>query len=303
MTREERGDRNDTYESVFTSLRQRHVKPDSDQDHRIADYTLLSSMRTIVARDKELASNGPDSILVENLAGQKIPVEIFRSLRRQLKRIFWKSFELTEREGDAMAETIVQEALAAGGIGLAKYSSAAGEKFRAKQELVRLVGAGAEKLWKTSRIETGYDVPYIAGYAPDDPKFIFIDRSIPKIVKWRGRRLPVQYFLNVHERVEKILLDEVGLTYQHAHQIAQRLERQAAASKGFTWAFYDSWTETLDVAAKRPLKIHPNLDMTCYYSYDNAENLELIKEMLRSKKAQSGAAADATSAGFPRTSR
>lgn len=284
LSREERGFRNDAYEAVILRMRANHEKPDSDADYKIHPYQLLSAVRTVVARDTSLAVPHLGDALVKNNRGQRMPLEVFFSLRRQLKKVFWKRFELSEEEGDAFAENIERDALDASFITEKVFTEATGKKFRTTEDMTRLVKSGSDKLWRTSTIEKNYDVPYIAGYAPDDPKFIFIDRMVPEFGKANGKKIPAHYLLNVHERVEKILLDEMGLIYQHAHQIAQRSERRAAAGLGITWKEYDGWTQKLDVSAKRPLKVHPNLDMTCYYSYEDEDNLKLVAEMEESKR-------------------
>jgi hypothetical protein len=50
-------------------------------------------------------------------------------------------------------------------------------------------------------------------------------------------------FLIVHEAVEKALLDELGLHYLHAHQIALRIERAAVEAEGFAWRDYNAFTK------------------------------------------------------------
>jgi hypothetical protein len=287
MTREERGFRDDSYLLDIEKLRSHHDKPGSDHDYKINSYQLLGSVRTIVARDKELAPARADAPALTNRHGQRVPLEIFLSLHRQLKRIFWKRFELAEAEGEALSQNILREALEASGFTLKAFGDAGGIELLKDSEITALVKAAGEKLWKSSELETRFDVPYIAGYAPDNPRFIFIDRNVPKEGRAHGKRIRAHYLLNVHERVEKILLDELELTYQHAHQIAQRSERRAAKADGVSWEEYDKWMEPISekIGTSKPLRIHPNLDMTCYYSYDDEDNLKLVAEMEEAKRA------------------
>lgn len=286
MSREERGFRNDAFAPEIDQLRKNHPKPEPDVDYKINPYQLLSAIRTMVARDQDLARRAPGEATVTNHLGQPIPLEVFRSLRRQLKRIFWKRFDLTEEEGAAFAENIVRDALVVSRITEKAWIQAGGEGFPTEKDMTQLVKQGSDKLWRTSTLETRYDVPYVAGYAPDDPHFIFIDRNVPAEGSHKGKKIRAHFLLNVHERVEKILLDEMGLTYQHAHQIAQRTERRVAHALGISWDEYDQWISKVadKVSSERPLRIHPRLDMTCYYSYDDEENLKLVAEMEESKR-------------------
>lgn len=286
MTREERGFRDDSYLLDIEKLRSQYDKPSSDHDYKINSYQLLGAVRTIVARDKELVP-ARRSETITNKHGQRVPLEIFLSLHRQLKRIFWKRFELSEAEGEAMSQNILREALEVSGITLKAFGEASGIELLKDSQITALLRSAGEKLWKSSELETRFDVPYIAGYAPDNPRFIFIDRAVPKEGRVHGKRIRAHYLLNVHERVEKILLDELELTYQHAHQIAQRSERRAAKADGVGWEEYDKWMEPVSekLGTSKPLRIHPNLDMTCYYSYDDEDNLKLVAEMEEAKRA------------------
>jgi|ERR1700730_1087703 hypothetical protein len=86
-------------------------------------------------------------------------------------------------------------------------------------------------------VNQNYDIPYIAGYSKDG-RTIFIDRDLPKSFSFLGRLYRVEPFLLTHETVEKALLDELRLHYLHAHQIAQRAERDAVKAAGAAWWFY-----------------------------------------------------------------
>jgi hypothetical protein len=85
-----------------------------------------------------------------------------------------------------------------------------------------------------------YDIPYIAGYSIDG-KTIFIDRHLPRTIRWLLKTVRVEPFLLTHEIVEKALLDELRLHYLHAHQIAVRAERDAVKAAGVSWWAYQSF--------------------------------------------------------------
>ncbi|MBZ9848089.1 hypothetical protein LB565_08835 [Mesorhizobium sp. CA14] len=78
-----------------------------------------------------------------------------------------------------------------------------------------------------------------AGYSRDATT-IYIDRHLPRTIRWRGKDVRLEPFLVCHEIVEKALLDELRLHYLHAHQIASRIERDAVRGAGLTWRHYQS---------------------------------------------------------------
>jgi len=92
------------------------------------------------------------------------------------------------------------------------------------------------------KLDCEHDIPYLAGYSRDG-KTIYIDRHLPKFFVCRGKRTPVDRFLILHEAVEKSLLDELGLHYQHAHQIALRAEEAAVNAAKVSWREYDKFMQ------------------------------------------------------------
>ncbi|MCX6826899.1 MAG: hypothetical protein NTV06_06515, partial [candidate division Zixibacteria bacterium] len=88
------------------------------------------------------------------------------------------------------------------------------------------------------KLDRTYDIPYLAGYSRNG-KIVYIDRHLPKSFVTRGRRVFVDQYLILHEMVEKALLDELGLHYQHAHQIALRAEEAAIRAGKNSWREYD----------------------------------------------------------------
>src|SRR5690349_5724146 len=92
------------------------------------------------------------------------------------------------------------------------------------------------------KVDRTYDVPYLAGYSKDG-KTIYIDCDLPKTFAHGKRRWPVHPFLILHESVEKALVDQLGLVYQHAHQFALRVEEAAVRDAGVPWRQYDAFTQ------------------------------------------------------------
>jgi hypothetical protein len=64
---------------------------------------------------------------------------------------------------------------------------------------------------RVRRVSHDYDIPYIAGYNVDG-KTIFIDRHLPRTIRWLLKTVRVEPFLLTHEIVEKALLDELRFT-------------------------------------------------------------------------------------------
>jgi hypothetical protein len=92
------------------------------------------------------------------------------------------------------------------------------------------------------KFDRDHDIPYLAGYSRDG-KTIYIDRHLPKSFMCRGKRIEIDRFLILHEAVEKSLLDELGLHYQHAHQIALRAEEAAVNAARVSWRDYDKFMQ------------------------------------------------------------
>src|SRR5271169_2186536 len=63
------------------------------------------------------------------------------------------------------------------------------------------------------------------------------------IGKCRGRTIDTDRFLILHEEVEKTLIDQLGLHYLHAHQIATRAEQAAVRAAGLVWRDYDRFMQ------------------------------------------------------------
>jgi hypothetical protein len=136
---------------------------------------------------------------------------------------------------------------------------------------------------RVKKFDRRHDIPYLAGYSLDG-KTIYIDRHMPKSFKFRGRKIETDRFLILHEEVEKTLMDQVGLHYLHAHQIATRAEEAAVRAAGVEWRAYDRFMQKYvkRIGDERLTKVPKDLDLKPYR--DEHDN-DLLQRMLRSVRA------------------
>jgi hypothetical protein len=144
----------------------------------------------------------------------------------------------------------------------------------------RAVDAVVRRLKKLDR---AHDVPYLAGYSLDG-KTIYIDRHMPRAFKFRGRTIETDCFLILHEEVEKTLIDQLGLHYLHAHQIATRAEQAAVRAAGIAWRDYDRFMQKYvkTIGDERLTKVPKDLDLK---PYRDEHDDDLLRRMLKSVKA------------------
>ena len=137
--------------------------------------------------------------------------------------------------------------------------------------------------WAT--LDRRHDIPYLAGYSRDG-RTIYIDKDLPKSFATRaGTRVAVDRFLILHESVEKSLLDDLGLKYQHAHQIALRAEQAAVKAAGVPWREYDRFMarrikEADDVIDRLPR----DLDIKPYRDEHDTQLLKRMQSAARRRK-------------------
>jgi hypothetical protein len=107
-----------------------------------------------------------------------------------------------------------------------------------------------------------HDIPYLAGYSLDG-KTIYIDRHLPRSFLYRGRTIEVDRYLLLHEEVEKTLIDQLGLHYQHAHQIETRAEEAAVRADSVSWRAYDRFMQQYvkEMGDERLTKLPRDLDL------------------------------------------
>ena len=132
-------------------------------------------------------------------------------------------------------------------------------------------------------IDYDHDIPYLAGYSQDG-KTVYIDRHLPKFYLDAGRRIEVARYLILHEEVEKTLIDQLGLHYLHAHQIATRAEQAAVRADKISWRNYDHFMQQYvkTIGDERLKKVPKDLDFKPYRDEHDADL------MMRMHKAQPG---------------
>jgi hypothetical protein len=136
------------------------------------------------------------------------------------------------------------------------------------------------------KLDRTWDIPYLAGYSRDG-KTIFIDRHLPKSFMAHGKKVFVDQFLILHESVEKSLLDELGLVYQHAHQIALRAEEAAVRAVGVSWREYDHFMQQYikDVGHEHLNRIPPDLDIKPYRDEHDSAVLKSMQQTVQRELA------------------
>ncbi len=133
---------------------------------------------------------------------------------------------------------------------------------------------------RVKKFDRKHDIPYLAGYS-EDGKTIYIDRHMPRFFKFRGRKIDTDRFLILHEEVEKTLIDQLGLHYLHAHQIATRAEQAAVRAVGVTWHDYDRFMQKYvkRIGDERLTKVPDDLDTK---PYRDEHDDDLLQRMLDS---------------------
>src|SRR5271169_526328 len=104
------------------------------------------------------------------------------------------------------------------------------------------------------------------------------------IGKCRGRTIDTDRFLILHEEVEKTLIDQLGLHYLHAHQIATRAEEAAVRAAGIEWRAYDRFMQKYvkTIGNERLTKVPKDLDLK---PYRDEQDDDLLRRMLKSVHA------------------
>jgi hypothetical protein len=131
---------------------------------------------------------------------------------------------------------------------------------------------------RVKKFDRKHDIPYLAGYS-EDGKTIYIDRHMPQFFKFRGRKVDTDRFLILHEEVEKTLIDQLGLHYLHAHQIATRAEQAAVRAAGINWRDYDRFMQKYvkRIGDERLTKVPDDLDTK---PYRDEHDDDLLRRML-----------------------
>jgi hypothetical protein len=138
---------------------------------------------------------------------------------------------------------------------------------------------------RAKRLDRKHDIPYLAGYS-EDGKTIYIDRHMPTTFRYQGREVNTDRFLILHEEVEKTLIDQLGLHYLHAHQIATRVEQAAVRCAGIGWHAYDRFMQKYvkRIGDERLTKIPADLDEKPYRDEHDYDLLKRMNAALESRR-------------------
>jgi len=135
-------------------------------------------------------------------------------------------------------------------------------------------------------VDHSYDIPYLAGYSKD-ARTIYIDRHLPRSFRSWTKRVAVAPFLLTHEIVEKALLDELGLHYLHAHQIAIRSEQAAVEAAGVSWGAYQRFIKKHEkqIEEEALKRVPHDLDLTPYRDQKDFKLLQQLVAKERGRKS------------------
>ncbi len=135
---------------------------------------------------------------------------------------------------------------------------------------------------RVKTIDRAHDIPYLAGYSFDG-KTIYIDRHLPRAFLYKGRKIAVDRYLLLHEEVEKTLIDQLDLHYQHAHQIATRAEEAAVRADGISWRAYDRFMQKYvkTMGDERLTKLPPDLDLKPYRDEHDYALMRRMKDAMQ----------------------
>src|SRR6202048_1220264 len=142
---------------------------------------------------------------------------------------------------------------------------------------------------RVKNLDRQHDIPYLAGYS-NDGKTIYIDRHMPRTMKFRGREIDTDRFLILHEEVEKTLIDQLTLHYLHAHQIAARAEEAAVRAAGILWRDYDRFMQknVKKIGDERLKKVPADLDLKPYRDEHDFDLLQRMADCVAQRKVPKG---------------
>lgn len=149
-------------------------------------------------------------------------------------------------------------------------------------------------LRRVKKLDRNHDIPYLAGYSVDG-QTIYIDRHLPRVMNYKGRKIDVARYLIMHEEVEKTLIDQLGLHYLHAHQIATRAEEALIRADGIMWRDYDRFMQKYvkTVGDERLKKVPQDLDLKPYRDEHDFDLIGRMRRALTTKGLRKGETAAA----------
>lgn len=128
------------------------------------------------------------------------------------------------------------------------------------------------------KINTDYDIPYVAGYSTDG-KTIYIDRHLPL----KMGNIDIVPYLLMHEMIEKALIDLYKLHYQEAHKIAFVLEKNMVEEHKINFKRYQKFFVPYikKIGNERLTNVPKDLDLTPYMDNQNFKQIQNIKKAMK----------------------
>ncbi len=147
-----------------------------------------------------------------------------------------------------------------------------------------MLDAALQSIENKIKINRKYDVPYVAGYS-ENGKTIYIDRHLPKVLKINNKKVPIDRYLIMHEAVEKTLIDQLGLHYQFAHQIALRVEEAAVRADKVSWREYNNQLMKYikKIGDENLTRLPKNLDLKPYHDEHDTTLLKRMQKLIAKK--------------------
>lgn len=114
------------------------------------------------------------------------------------------------------------------------------------ERLKKILGPDADKASQivanlnlnTRIINRKFNIPYLAG-SNEKGGITYIDKSLPQQIKVYNKVFDPAKYLNIHEQVERALMEQMNLPYIKAHSIAEEYERAALEKDGIDWMQYE----------------------------------------------------------------
>ena len=274
MSRETQGRRFSAYDAFHDRWMRRLPAP---KDVLGVEPRLLAQAQKIVAARAQIRG-GPTLRLPARKAGLA-PLAPFAAFYDSLRSTFARRLGLSSEVADALAAEIERQSIETAGMDAARYYAALGVSRPDSTAIAAALRAATDQLWRRSRVDHAYEVPYVAGYDRDAGDYVFVDCAVPLASARNGKLLPVGPLLVLHERIEKAMLQDYRTVYPSAHQIALRVEKAAAAALGADWKAYDDLiTELSDaISAREKVRdVSERLDLQPYYTFLDADNRKLV---------------------------
>ena len=144
------------------------------------------------------------------------------------------------------------------------------------EKILNKVKKNIEQGSEDVKLNRDFNVPGLAGSSLDS-KTVYIDKRVPEGYD----DVKTDKYLLVHEVTEKTLMDKLGFSYPHAHDIALHAEKRAVERDGIDWDKYNSFMQhwIKEIGENVPKELQPtDLDS------DKLKHHKTIKQILSGLK-------------------